>query len=121
MSKNKIKNILLLAIISVFSIVVFEMLKELGFYLAAIITYSLATLGFATYYICYNRGVLRTIKREDIPSSFSDAEKDAFLSEQSKRREKSKWAIFILFPLIMAFAYEILSIYFLNNLIDLIK
>ncbi len=121
MKKNKIKAIILLAVTSIFSIVIFETLKELNFYLEGIIIYSIATLGFAIYYICYNRGVLGVIKRDDLPASFSDGEKDEFLAEYSKRREDSRWAIFVLFPLVMAFVYEIISIYCLSNLTNLIK
>ena len=117
MKKNKIKTVILLAVISILSIVLFETLKELGFYLEVIIIYTLATLGFAIYYICYNRGILSTIRKDDLPASFSDAERDEFLAEYLKRREKTRWTIFILFPLVMAFIYEIISIYFLNNLI----
>lgn len=114
--KKNLKLIILLSGTCIFSIIAFETLKTLGFYLLGIILYSVATLAFALYYICYNRGVLRVIRKDELPDSLSDSEKEEFLTECLRRRQASKWAIYVLLPLIAAFVYEIISIYFLSNL-----
>ena len=114
--KKRLKPIILLSVACIFSITVFQTLKMLDLYLPGIILYSIATLGFASYYICYNRGILRVIKKDELPDSLSDSEKEEFLAECLRRRQESKWAIYVLLPLVTAYVYEILSIYFLSNL-----
>lgn len=75
------------------------------------------TLGMTLAYIFYNRGFSRrNLTSEMLPESWSAVQKQAFLDEDKKWREKSKWMLTILFPLIVTFFYEMVELFFLDNL-----
>ena len=69
------------------------------------------TLAVALYYILYNRGTIGKLPTpEMLPPSWDKAQREAFLDDLKARREKSKWAMLILIPMIVVFGYKALEI-----------
>lgn len=102
-----------LAALIILFIAVFRLLKLYGLYLFAIILYSAVTLAVAIYYIIYNRGVISgKVTPDMLPAEWSAAQKQALIDDLAARRKKSKWALLILLPMIIVFAFELLELYF---------
>ncbi len=73
--------------------------------------YGVITLAAALYYITYNRGVLGKLPTEEaLPVTWDKATRTAFLEDLRVRRQKSKWIMTILIPMIFVFAYKMLDI-----------
>ena len=72
------------------------------------------------FYVIYNRGFSRhSLTLENLPSHLSLEEKQAVLTERDRRKERSKWAIYILFPGILALLYDCITLFILPNLQNL--
>lgn len=110
----KLLLILIFNTIIIFSIyrlgVMMEYEPILWIYFAAALLFSLA-------YIIYNRGLSRrNITPDMLPDTWSPIQKQKFFDEDKKWKEKSKWMLTILFPLIITFMYELLDLFFFENL-----
>ena len=102
-----------LAALIILFMAVFRLLKLYDLYLFAIILYSAVTLAVAIYYIIYNRGVISgKVTPDMLPAEWSAAQKQALIDDLASRRKKSKWALLILLPMIIVFAFELLELYF---------
>ncbi len=102
----------LAALIIVF-IAVFRLLKLYDLYIFAIVLYTAVTLAVAIYYIIYNKGVISgTVTPEMLPPEWSTEQKQAMIDDLAQRRKKSKWALLILIPMMLVFAFELLELYF---------
>ena len=78
-------------------------------------------IGFAAAYVIYNQGFFRNnLTPEQLPSSMSDEEKQAFIDEGKRRSEKSKWMITIIFPLVMTFIIDIVILFMPEPLIEML-
>ena len=63
-------------------------------------------------YIIYNRGLIpRNLTPEQLPESWTDAQKQEFLADAERRNNRSKWMLTIIFPLCITFCYEIIFLY----------
>ena len=110
--------------LSLLAILIFRTAKELSVeaYIAVLVLYSVTALTSAVWYITVNRGFLGTrITSDMLPKEWSTEQKDAFIQDLENRRKSSKKALIILIPMIAAFFFEALDIYFLQNILSLIK
>ena len=110
--------------LSLLAILIFRTAKELslGAYIAVIAIYSVITLAAAIWFITVNRGVLSSrITSDMLPAEWSTEQKKAFMDDLAARRKRSKKALIILIPMIAAFFFEVLDIYLLQNLLQILK
>lgn len=81
--------------------------------------YAAALVGFALGYIIYNRGLSRkNVTVEMLPDTMSCEEKQAYLDEITRRADKSKWMITIIFPLVMTFMIDTVLLFMIEPLIE---
>ena len=79
------------------------------------ILYSALLLGFALAYLIYNRFLYRKgLTPEQLPPDWSEEQKTAFLEDGSRRLERSKWMILIIFPLIFTFFFDAVNLFFID-------
>ena len=81
--------------------------------------YAAALVGFSLAYIIYNRGLSRkNITIDMLPSTMSLDEKQAFLNEITRRADKSKWMITVIFPLVITFLIDTVVLYLAEPIIE---
>lgn len=74
-----------------------------------------ATLALSLGYIIYNRGLSRrNITHDMLPESWSAVQKQQFLDEDKKWKDKSKWMLTLLFPFIITFMFEVIDLFFID-------
>ena len=106
-----IKRIIALSVNIILFLGVFLVAWENGIELIISAIYGAITLGVALYYIVYNKGVIGKLPtHEMLPVTWDKAEREAFLADLKARRERSKWVMLILIPMIVVFGYKALEI-----------
>lgn len=74
--------------------------------------YMLATAVFIVVYIVYNYAFTRKdITPEMLPDDWDDEKKAAYIQKGKDRAQKSRWMIFVIFPLIVTFIADILYLF----------
>jgi len=113
-----------LLLLSIVAIAIFRTAKEISLasYIAVIIIYSAVTLAVSLRYIYLNRGLVGTAVTYDLlPNEWSEEEKKAFMDDFYARKAKSKKLLIILIPMIATFFFEIIDVYFLENILENLK
>lgn len=106
-----IKRIVTLAVNIILFLGIFLVAWDNGLELVASAVYGVITLGVALYYIIYNKGTIGKLPTpEMLPPSWDKAQREAFLADLKARRERSKWVMLILIPMIAVFGYKALDI-----------
>ena len=108
-----------LLLLCALAIAVFRVMKELGWltYLIVLIIYGAVSLVVALWYVFYNRGLIGKKVTDDLlPPTMPKEQRDIFISEINRRRQKSKWAMLVLIPMIATFFFEAIEIYMLPSL-----
>lgn len=118
-AKRVLRHFFLLCINVVLFYTVYILLTRQGA-LAAKITmwaYLLLTVGFFGAYLIYNRGFTMVNRAPDsFPDEMSAAEKCAILAEGQRRRDKSKWMLLILIPLLFVWMIDMVDLFLLDGL-----
>ena len=110
------KRIIALSVNIILFLGIFLVAWDNGLELIISAIYGVVTLAVALYYILYNRGTIGKLPTpEMLPVTWDKAEREAFLADLKARREKSKWAMLILIPMIVVFGYKALEITFLGR------
>lgn len=79
--------------------------------------YTAALAGFSIAYVVYNRGFSRkNVKMEDLPMSWSTAEKHEFIEDGRRRLERSSWMLLVIIPLVIVYAYEVINLFLLPQI-----
>lgn len=111
-----IKRIVALSVNIILFLGIFLVAWDNGLELVASAVYGVITLAVALYYILYNRGTIGKLPTpEMLPPSWDKAQREAFLADLKARRERSKWAMLILIPMIVVFGYKALEITFFSQ------
>lgn len=106
-----VKSVIALAVNFILFLGVFLVAWDNGIELIISGIYALITLAAAIYYITYNRGVIGKLPTDDVlPVGWDKATREAFLADLRARRQKSKWVMTVLIPMILVFAYKMLDI-----------
>lgn len=114
-----IKRIIALAVNIILFLGIFLVAWDNGLELIISAIYGVITLAVALYYIIYNRGTIGKLPTYDmLPVTWDKAKREEFLADLRARREKSKWAMLILTPMIVVFGYKALEITFLSRLLS---
>lgn len=115
-----IKRIVALAVNIILFLGIFLVAWDNGIELIISAIYGVITLAVALYYIIYNRGTIGKLPTyEMLPVTWDKAKREEFLADLRTRRERSRWAMLILIPMIVVFGYKALEITFLSRLLSL--
>ncbi len=112
-----VKLVIALAVNFILLLGVFLVAWENGIELVISFIYGGITLAVALYYIIYNHGIIGKLPSYDeLPVTWDKATREAFLEDMKIRRQKSKWAMTILIPMIFVFGYKMLDITLFSKL-----
>lgn len=68
-------------------------------------------------YVVYNRGFShRGVTADMLPDTMSAQEKCEFIADGERRMKKSKWMLTILFPLLVTFGFDIMELFVVDYL-----
>jgi len=70
----------------------------------------------ALIYLLWNRGIFTIPAPADLPDSWSDTEKDAFIKDQTKRKKDSAILLYILIPLIATIVFDMVYLFLEINM-----
>lgn len=75
----------------------------------------------ALFVVIYNRGFSRKfLRREDLPSTWTEAQRDQFLNEAAAWWRVTKPIVqYVILPLCLCFAFDILCLFLWGPLVDL--
>ena len=80
-------------------------------YFAAIIAVGIA-------YFLYNRGFAGTrVSRNQLPATWSEADKDAFFEENERRFRRSKPLLYLFIALALVFLYDMIMLFLWDSLV----
>jgi hypothetical protein len=94
-----------------------EMTQKTIFSFIAMVIYLVLLLAFSLAYVIYNRFFWRWgISHEQLPEEWSATEKQAFLDLSESRKEKSKWLLVIIFPLLFTFLFDATELFLIDGI-----
>lgn len=86
-----------------------------------LIVYTAVSAVVCFSYVIYNRGFTRKdLKPEDLPDAWSEEQKKEYIEDGKKRLERSKWMLTVIIPLIIIYAYELIDIFVLPPIAELL-
>ncbi len=92
-----------------------EMTEKTFYAFLSMVLYMALLLGFSIAYLVYNRLYLgSSITSEDLPDTMSLTEKDAYIAEGRRRKEKSKWMLTIIIPLLFTFLIDAVELFIID-------
>ncbi len=92
-----------------------ELTQETFYAFLSMLLYMALLLGFSLAYLIYNRLFLgSSMTSEDLPDTMSLAEKDAYLAEGGRRKEKSKWMLTVIIPLLFTFLIDAIELFIID-------
>lgn len=96
-----------------FSVAYFTLAAIFPIYIVYLAVGAIMTLIFVTY----NRGFVgRNLKPEQLPDTMSQEEKQKFIDDCATRLHRSRWMITIIFPIVLAFALDMMYLFLLPML-----
>ena len=96
-----------------------EMTDKTIFSFVTMVIYLALLLGFSLAYVIYNRFFWRWgITADRLPEAWSAVQKQQFLDLTAARREKSKWLLLIIFPLIITFLFDAFDLFLLDGVLS---
>ena len=120
LQRFNIKLVLTLSSLIIIFLAVFRLLKTFDLYIVAIVLYTAITAVVAFYYIIYNKGnISGKVTPDMLPAEWSHEQKQELIDDLARRRQKSKWALLILIPMLIVFGLEALELYFFPMLSDM--
>ena len=95
-----------------------EMTQKTIFSFVAMVVYLALLLGFSLAYVIYNRFFWRWgISHKQLPEAWSVTEKQAFLDLTERRKERSKWMLVIIFPLLFTFLFDAVELFLIDGIL----
>ena len=65
-------------------------------------------------YVIYNRGFIgKNLKLEQLPDTMLQEEKQKFIDDCTARAHRSRWMITVIFPIVLAFALDMMYLFLL--------
>ena len=81
-------------------------------FFGVMIAYFLVFAATLITYLAYNRGfVNKNVTAEMLPADWSEEKKQAFLSDEKARTQKSRWMLAVIIPFIVVFMCEALYLF----------
>lgn len=78
--------------------------------------YCIAAGILALIYLLWNRCIFTIPAPSDLPDSWSDTEKNAFIKDQAKRKKQSAILLYILIPLIATIVFDMVYLFLEINM-----
>lgn len=86
-----------------------------------LIVFTVFSASFLFAYVIYNRGFSRrNVTRDMLPMDWSEEKKTEFIESGKVRIEKSKWMLTVIFPAIIIYGYEVLDLYIIPSILNII-
>ena len=96
-----------------------EMTDKTIFSFVTMVVYLALLLGFSLAYVIYNRFFWRWgVTADRLPEAWSAVQKQQFLDLTAARRERSKWLLLIIFPLIITFLFDAFDLFLLDGVLN---
>lgn len=93
-----------------------ELTQETFYSFIAMVLYMVLLLGFVLAYLIYNRFFYRRgVAPEQLPHEWSETEKHAFLEDGTRRMERSRWMLTIIFPLVVTFFIDAVDLFIIDT------
>ena len=93
-----------------------ELTQETFYAFLSMILYMTLLLGFSLAYLIYNRLFLQSgITVEELPDTMRIEEKEAYIAEGKRRKEKSKWMLTIIIPLLFTFLMDAVDLFIIDT------
>lgn len=123
-AKTTLTRFLLIIVNTVLFYTVYYLLANgrAGFVLSQVVmwTYFALLLGFFCAYIIYNKGFTMVDRSADsFPEDWSYEKMCAVTEEGKRRKEKSKWMLLIIIPLMFTFMFDMIDLFILDRFKDL--
>jgi len=106
--KNQWLFALLIGNSILFSVVYFALATVFPIYIVYL------TLGavFTLIFVIYNRGFIgKNLTPEQLPDTMTKEEKQAFIDSCATRLHRSRWMITVIFPIVLAFALDMMYLF----------
>ena len=111
--ENNRLALLLLGNSILFSVAYFALAAYFPIYIVYLAVGVVITLIF----VIYNRGFVgKNLKPDQLPNTMSREEKQAFIDDCADRLHRSRWMITIIFPIVLAFALDMMYLFLLPML-----
>ncbi len=119
-AKTTLTRFLLIIVNTVFFYTVYYFLAngKAGYVLSQVVmwTYLAALIGFFSAYIIYNKGFTMVDRSADsFPEDWSYEKMCAVTEEGKRRKEKSKWMLYIIVPLMFTFMFDMIDLFILDR------
>ena len=96
-----------------------EMTDKTIFSFVIMVIYLALLLGFSLAYVIYNRFFWRWgVTADRLPEAWSAVQKQQFLDLTEQRRERSKWLLLLIFPLIITFLFDAFDLFLLDGVLS---
>ena len=93
-----------------------EVTGETFYAFLSMILYMALLVGFSLAYLIYNRFFLQfNLTEEELPDTLTLEEKQAFIEEGRRRKERSKWMLTFIFPLIFTFLSDAVDLFIFDT------
>jgi nitrate reductase NapE component len=110
---------LILVTAGIFAVYRISVFYELGF---VFWVYLVALTALVAVYIIYNRGMSsKGVSADMLPDEWSYEEKVAFIENVTLRRRRSSWMLMLIMAFIFTFAFDLLELYALPYLEEILK
>ncbi len=111
-TKSAIRYMIILVINTILLFSLYAYFVIVQGYLWVFCTYIGVAVAVFTFYIIYNRGFWQNgLKTEDLPLDWSIEKKEDFIAMRDLRRKRSKWALTIVFPVLLCLFFDMLYLY----------
>ncbi len=112
---------LLLLFNSILFPVIYFTLASRGFDMILVIYTAVAAL-VAVGYVLYNRGFSgKNVTPEMLPNTMTPTEKQAFIEDSKRRLSSSRWVLTLLFPLVFTIALDMIYLFLIPMLREMIS
>lgn len=83
-----------------------------GWGYAVMILYMVSFAGLLVGYLIYNRAFIhKDVTKDMLPDDWSDEKKQAFIDDNKRRADKSRWMLYLLIPFIFVFLAEAMYLF----------
>lgn len=81
--------------------------------------YMIALGVISVIYIAYNYAFTRSnVTYDDLPDDWSDEKKQEYISKAKTHKERSRWMLFVIFPLAVTFMADFMYLYIWDGLLS---
>ena len=119
--KSSVIMLIALLLFSALVLITYRVLLYRYYFELVIIAYMAIETVFVLAYVIYNRGFSRRgVTAEMLPEDWSDEQKQSFIESGKERMRKSRWMLIVIFAFLLTFAVDMIELWVVPFLLDLI-